>query len=182
MATLKPIKYGRDSVDPCTKYLTNGPWIYMVPQFKPESVLMLGFAGGTTAGLIRKLYGWDIPITGVDLRECEPIYGVEFVQTDARDYIKTCKKYDVVIVDLQSSSINEDPNDFIHTEEFAKDLYKICNYLIIHFWPDRRMKEYRHRFKRYGRNKPNRQVGRIYYYGTQETDYNHLIIRGDSEI
>ena len=41
-------KFGAlNSVLPPTKYLTFGPWIYLVPQYKPENVLILGYAGGT---------------------------------------------------------------------------------------------------------------------------------------
>lgn len=160
------------SVYPPTKYLTNGPWIYMVPQFKPENVLMLGYAGGTTAGLIRLLYG-DVPITGVDIDPCLNLYNVNFIQTDAREYIKNCPKYDVVIVDLFSN--DSDPSDFIFTREFAENLYKISNYLIINVTSESDISEYRRLFNRFGSNKPNRLSNRIYYYGTK--DYNHLIIR-----
>ena len=47
---------GINSVYPCTEYLTFGPWIYMVPQYKPESVLILGYSGGTTAAVIEVSY------------------------------------------------------------------------------------------------------------------------------
>ena len=164
-----------NSVYPCTKYLTNGCWIYMVPQFKPENVLILGYAGGTVAGLIKLIYG-ELPITAVDIVPCTDVYGVNLIQANAKDYIKTCQKFDVVIVDLFTSENKQDPSDFIFTEEFVDDLAKIANYIIINITSEAGsdMTYYR-KLNRFGSNKPNRLSNRIYYYGTK--DYNHLIIR-----
>jgi len=118
------------SVFPATEYLTFGPWIYMVPQYKPESVLILGYAGGTTAGLIRLFYG-DIPITGVDIGETENLYDVDIVKADASHYIKTCKPFDTVIVDVfDDGGLN--PCDFVFTQEFVDDLKNKANYIIVH--------------------------------------------------
>ena len=153
------------SVYPPMDYLTNGPWIYMVPQFKPESVLMLGYGGGTVAGLIRLLYG-DIPITGVDIKPCENLYGVSLIQANAKDYIKSCPHFDVCIVDLFSNDSN--PSDFIFSEEFVSALSKICNYIIINITSEMDMSIYKNRFHRYGSNTPNRLSNRIYYFGTKE--------------
>ena len=58
---------------PPTLYLTFDYYIYSVPQYRPKNILMLGYALGTTAGLIRLLYG-DVPITGVDIDKCENRY------------------------------------------------------------------------------------------------------------
>ena len=145
----------------------------MVPQFKPKDILMLGFADGTTAGLIRLIHG-KVPITAVDIKPCKSNYGVKFFQADAREFIKTCNSYDCVIVDLFSDK-DEDPSDFIFSEEFVKNLKRICNYLIINITSENDMHEYRKVFGRFGSNKPNRLSNRIYYYGNK--DYNHLIIR-----
>jgi len=163
-----------NSVTPCTKYLTNGPWIYLVPQFEPESVLILGYAGGTVAGLIRLLYGDNIPITGVDIKDCEPTYGVDFIKADAQDYIKTCNKYDVVVIDVFSTQNEVDPV-FVYSAEFTDDIRRVCNYVIINNPGERPMTEYRKRFHSYGKNRPNRLNNHIYYFGTE--DYKHLIIR-----
>ena len=128
------------SVNPPTKYLTFGPWIYLVPQYKPESILILGYAGGTVAGLIRLLYG-DVPITAVDIEPCEANYEVEFIQTDAKEYIKTCKRFDVVIVDLYPSD-SPNPCDFITDKEFVDNLSKISNYIIVNTSNDLDMSAY----------------------------------------
>lgn len=166
-------KLGRpNSVHPATKYLTNGPWIYMVPQFKPKDVLILGFAGGTVAGLIKLIYG-DVPITAVDIEECPNFYEVELIQADAREYVKTSRHFDVVIVDLLCDKY--DAYDFMLGREFVSDLKRIANYVIVNTANEADMGEYRRVFGRFGSNKPNRLSNRIYYYGTR--DYNDLIIR-----
>lgn len=120
------------SIFPCTGYITFGPWIYMCPQYKPKSVLLLGYAGGTVAGLIRLFYGQDVEITGVDIDDCEDFgYGVELIKADAREYIKTCRKFDAVVVDVFSDG-HTHPCKFITSKEFADDLKKISNYIILH--------------------------------------------------
>jgi hypothetical protein len=129
-----------NSVYPPTEYLTFGPWIYMVPQYKCDDVLMLGYAGGTVAGLIRLFYG-AIPITAVDMDKCENYYGVQFIQEDACAYVKKCRRFDCVIVDLfESGELN--PCEFIFTKEFATNLYSIARYIIIHAKKDSDMSAY----------------------------------------
>lgn len=165
-----------ESVYPPTKYLTNGVWIYMVPQFKPKSVLMLGYAAGTVAGLIRLLYGDDVKITAVDLEPCEPTYGVEFVQANAKDFIKTCGHYDVIIEDLFDLGQNSIP-DFVFEEWFVKELAKKGDYIIVDAFaePQVDMHFYKKHLRRYGKNKPNRLSNIIWYFGSK--DFDDLIIR-----
>lgn len=112
-------------------YLTFGVWLYLVPQFKPESVLMLGFGGGTAAKYIRMFYG-DVPITAVDFSDVsEFITDEQWFRTDAQDFVKTCGKYDVVIVDLYDTD-DYHPKEFVFSKEFADNLGRIGNYLIVH--------------------------------------------------
>jgi 23S rRNA U2552 (ribose-2'-O)-methylase RlmE/FtsJ len=118
------------SVYPATAYLTFGPWIYLVPQYVPKSVLMLGYAGGTTAGLIRLFYG-DVPITGVDIEDCEDFYNVNLVKADARDYIKTCESFDTVIVDMFDDG-DLSQSKFIYEQDFVDSLKQKANYIIVH--------------------------------------------------
>lgn len=129
-----------NSVYPCTEYLTFGYWIYCVPQYKPKNVLLLGVAGGTVAGLIKKLYG-EIPITGVDIEDCPNYYDIDFVKADAKDYVKNCEKFDCVIVDTYRA---EDVGmcEFATTKEFVEDLRKIANYIIVNAQKDTDMSEY----------------------------------------
>ena len=150
------------SVYPATKYLTFGVWIYLVPQYKPKNVLVLGYADGTVAGLIRLLYG-DVPITGVDI---EPLldnkYGVTFVQQDAKEYVKNCEKFDTVIVDCFNGP-DSDPCGFITSKEFADNLTKIANYIIINTLKEPDLSAYSH-LRRIGVNKPSGLSNLIYYY------------------
>jgi len=121
------------SIYPCTGYLTFGPWLYLVPQYKPENILMLGYGGGTTAGLIRMFYG-DVPITAVDMLDCTEFnyYDVNLIQADAFEFVKNCNdKYDTVIVDLyrEGSYCLE---SFVFDPLFVEKLKEIANYIIIH--------------------------------------------------
>jgi len=115
-----------------TLYLTFGVWLYLVPQYKPKSVLMLGYGGGTAAKYIRMFYG-DVPITAVDFSDVSEflIDGVEWVNQNAKDYVKTAPKFDAVIVDLFDTD-DMHPQAFVHSKEFADDLGKIANYIILH--------------------------------------------------
>lgn len=159
-----------NSVYPCTKHLTFGPWIYLVPQYKPESVLILGYAGGTVAGLIRLLYG-DIPITAVDIKHCDSLYNVDFVLADAKEYVKTCKHYDTVIVDL-SEDDKKGICGFVTSKEFADNLARIANYICINTYGNVDMSVYK--LKCAGVNKPSGLANKIYYYQTKEIPELHV--------
>lgn len=121
------------SIYPCTGYLTFGAWIYLVPQYKPDSILMLGYGGGTAAGLTRMFYG-DVPITAVDMLDCSEFnyYDVELIQQDAHEFIlNNKKKYDCVVIDLyREGSYCLEP--FVFDPKFIDALAETANYLIIH--------------------------------------------------
>jgi len=151
---------GIKSVQPPTKYLTFGPWIYMVPQYQPKDVLILGYGEGTVAGLIWLLYKWEIPITGVDILPSDHTVDMEFIQTDAKEYVKTCKKFDCVIVDLFDE--NGNVCDFVTTKEFVDDLSKIANYIIVNTFKSD-MSAY-NSLEYVGMNKPSGLENKIYYY------------------
>lgn len=132
-----------NSVYPPTEYLTFGPWIYMVPQYRPEDMLFLGFDGGTSAGLVRLLYG-SLPITAIDLHsqgDYDERYNVRLIKADAREYIKHCTPYDCVVVDLFDDGDNL-PCEFISSVEFSSDLKKIARYIIVHANKDTNMTAY----------------------------------------
>lgn len=132
-----------NSVFPPTEYLTFGPWIYMVPQYKPTSVLMLGYAEGTVAGLIRLLYG-RVPITGVDLvPPRKDYYGINFVQVSAEDYVKRAPATDAVIVDVYADGSYEPP-PFVTSAEFVANLERIARYIIVHTSEKTDMSSYSH--------------------------------------
>lgn len=148
------------SVYPPTTYLTFAYWIYMVPQYKPKSVLMLGFGGGTIAGLIRLLYG-DVPITAVDIEPCKNRYGVNLIKADARKFVKTCGKYDSVIVDLFHTEDGE-PCSFVGDKDFVGDLERIASYLIVNSLHTD-MSAYKH-LRKIGVNKASGSAEQIYYF------------------
>ncbi len=150
------------SVYPPTKYLTFGVWIYMVPQYKPESVLMLGYADGTVAGLIRLLYG-DVPITGVDIKPLKDNkYGVNFVQMDGQEYVKTCGHFDTVIIDMFPGD-ESNICGFITSKEFANALTRVANYIIINTLKEPDLSAYNH-LRRIGVNKPSGLSNLIHYF------------------
>ena len=148
------------SVDPPTTYLTFAYWIFMVPQYKPKNILIHGYGGGTTAGLIRLIYG-DAPITGVDLDQCENQYNVNLIQADAKEFVKTCEEYDCVIVDLYHTDYTE-PCDFVASPDFVKDLERISNYLIVNTLHSE-MSAYNH-LRKIGHNKASGCAEVISYY------------------
>ena len=141
---------GIHSVRNCVDYLTFGPWIYLVPQYKPKSVLMLGYGGGTAVGLMQMFYGKDLPITCVDIEDCSKLnfYNINLIQADAKDYVKTCGFYDTIIVDVYGSEPkNLEPPEFIFTKEFVADVEKKCNYLIVDATEKSDMSAYKHLHK-----------------------------------
>lgn len=117
-------------------YLTFGSWIYLVPQYKPDSVLMLGYGGGTAAKLINMFYE-DVPITAVDFSDVSEFLlpNVDWVEQDAKKFVqeaaKEGKKFDCVIVDLYDTS-DMTPQKFVYQKTFANNLGKIANYIIVH--------------------------------------------------
>jgi len=129
------------SVYPCTQSLTLAPWIYLVPQFKPESMLILGYGDGTVAGLTRRLYGDDFRIVGVDIEEPKYQYNVKFVLEDARNYLKRCDCFQVISVDL---FVHYDICEFVFEEEFADLVCAKCHYLMIHADYNSDMRHYEH--------------------------------------
>ena len=166
----KPIIYRSHSghtfsAFPPQTFLTFEYWIYMVPQYKPKSVLMLGFAGGTVAGLIRLIWGDDVPITAVDILPCEAQYGVNFIQDDAKEFVKTCPEYDVVLVDLFDNDSGK-ICDFVTDPEFIANLARIGNYLIINSM-GADMSNYKH-LRKIGINKASESAALIYYYETKD--------------
>ena len=121
------------SIADTSLYLTFGIWIYLVPQYKPESVLMLGYGGGTAAKYIRLFYGEDVPITAVDFSDVSEFLttNTTWVNEDAEEYVKKDVHFDTVIVDLYDTN-DFHPQGFVFSKEFADNLARIGNYLIVH--------------------------------------------------
>lgn len=153
------------SIYPVTGYITFGAWIYMIPQYKPKNVLMLGYGGGTVAGLIRLFYGKDVKITAVDNADCSEFnfYDVDLVQADARDYVKNLNYYDCIIVDLyEQGEMSMLP--FVFEKEFADKLVNSCNYLIVHATVKDKLDNYPKPFRVLSTNSGSPYTPSIYYF------------------
>jgi len=152
------------SAFPPQTFLTFEYWIFMVPQYKPKNILMLGYAEGTVAGLIRLIWG-NVPITAVDIAVPEENrYGVEFIQADAWEFVKTCQEYDAVLVDLFDNNTGNNCQA-VTNPEFIANLSRVGNYLIINSM-GLDMSNYKH-LRKIGINKPSESAVLIYYYETK---------------
>lgn len=155
------------SVYPPTAFLTFSNWIYMVPPFKPADVLMLGYAGGTTAGLIKQIYGQDVEIVGVDISVVDNRHGSVLIHADAREFVKTARAFDVVIIDL---FIGQKTPAFVSDFGFMEDIARITKrFLVIHTDPEIDIGVYEQRFTRLRMM----DIGhRLYYYRPAESHEN----------
>lgn len=105
----------------------------MIPPFKPDSMLMLGYGIGTVPELVRKIHG-NIRVTGVDLNPSGCDY-VEYkmVVADARAFMDECTssiirtRFDYIAVDLFK---NDSVPDFVFTQDFADKLYIMSTRLV----------------------------------------------------
>lgn len=107
---------------------------HMIPPCKPEHTLILGYGQGTVADLMRKIWGSDLKITGIDLKKYKYNYTeYELRMVDAWDYIVDCtaspikKRFDYIVVDLSNGL--EIP-DFVYTAEFAVRLREMCKKMV----------------------------------------------------
>ena len=98
------------SISPEDGLSVGGYWAAMVPDQRPDRVLILGLGGGTLASLIRKRWG-ELRIVGVDdddavLRVARnagwlPTCCLETVVADAFEFVQTChERFDYIAVDL----------------------------------------------------------------------------------
>jgi len=126
----KPI----DSISPPETAFLFTVWGHMVPPYRPDHTLILGYGGGTVAELMRKVWG-QCKITGVDLEmprfvnyqeyklmECD---AVEFVDDCTKDLIKT--RFDYILVDLWE---NGKVCQFIYSPEFVNRLKEMTKRFI----------------------------------------------------
>jgi hypothetical protein len=116
------------SIDPPETLYGYTYFSHLIPPMKPETVLILGYAKGTVSKLIKKIWGDDIKVTGVDVLDYGDNFSDRVIKMDARDYVYDCsagmikKRFDYVVVDLWEGY--EVP-DFIFTDQFAKSLKEI---------------------------------------------------------
>lgn len=106
-------------------------WSHMVPPYKPESVLILGYGVGTVAKLIRKIWGDDVKITGVDVKAYDVgilDQNTFLVKFDALKYVEMCalgdikNRFDYVVVDVWDG---HDVPEWIFHKVFPKMLAQI---------------------------------------------------------
>ena len=116
-------------------------WSHMVPPFKPEQTLILGYGGGTVAELMRKVWG-PCKITGVDTERSEDRY-VEYRMKimDAKAFvwestadgffknklINTNPKYDYICIDLWNG---DKVAEFIYDVEFVVRIKEMATKLV----------------------------------------------------
>ena len=86
-------------------------WDAMIPDQRPDSVLILGMGGGTIASLLSRRYA-GVPTLGIErdarvVRLARERFGVsllanvQIVEADAFDFVETCERtFDVICVDL----------------------------------------------------------------------------------
>lgn len=107
---------------------------HMIPPYKPEKMLILGYGDGAIAELTRKIWGNDIEITGVDI--CKYDYKFteyKIIVKDALQYVVECtesmfrKQYDYIVVDLYCS---KKMPKFIFNVEFIVRLAKMSKEMI----------------------------------------------------
>ena len=119
------------SIEPAMTAFGYSYWSYMIPPFKPESLLILGVGEWTIFKLIRKVWGDQIRFTGIDIRRPYELCGWlwrDFIEGDAKIEIKKLEeKYDYIVVDISNGS--EIP-EWVFSEEFVKDLARITGKLL----------------------------------------------------
>ena len=127
---------GVQSVWPC-EYGFSGYWSLMVPPFKPQDVLILGYGWGTVAALIRKNWGPLVEIIGVDTATDKPKFEPDLmINQDAREYVEQTagsndigqNGVDVVIIDLFNGMKHP---DYFKDEDFVKGVRELTKHLLI---------------------------------------------------
>ena len=109
-------------------------WSHCIPPFKPESTLILGYGMGTIAELMRKVWGLDLKITGIDNQSMDwPFVEYKMKVKDAKDYVWDCTsgllktRYDYIVVDLYDG---RKVPDFVFDVEFVLRLREMCKSLL----------------------------------------------------
>lgn len=107
---------------------------HCVPPWKPEHTLILGYGQGQIAACMRKVWGHQLKVTGIDIKKSDWKH-IEFnmVIGDAWDYIVDCttgifkKKFDYICVDLWDGG---DILEIMYTPEFSVRLKEMCKKMV----------------------------------------------------
>ena len=103
-------------------------WSYMIPYFKPKTMLVLGSGWRTIEKLTKKIWGSDIEIFNVDNED----YG-QLAVMDAFKAIDICEiTFDFVVVDLFNGP--EVPEQLWNKEVWAKLRKMTTRALAINIW------------------------------------------------
>ena len=105
----------------------------MIPPFKPEHALILGYGGGTIAELVRKVWG-QVKVTGIDIQKYDCKY-LEYKMKvmDAYEYVKSCTesmfktRFDFICVDLWDG---KNLVSYVRDAEFAIRLKEMCKRMV----------------------------------------------------
>ena len=102
----------------------------MIPPFKPKNVLILGYGLGTTAQLIKKIWG-EVDIMGVDSEMYPNRFKLDFfAQADIKTFLPEIDPlvgYDYIIIDIfNGAQIPE----FVMSKEFVEGIINLNPKLI----------------------------------------------------
>lgn len=123
------------AVDPPETLFGATYFSHMIPCFKPETMLILGYGHGVVAKLTRKIWGEKIKITGVDTNPGTYKH-IEhrIVVGDAYDYVKHCTdsmfktRYDYICIDLYDENVQIP--DYVFQTEFVVRLREMCKKML----------------------------------------------------
>jgi len=122
------------SIAPLSGLTDGGYWRQMVPDEKPDRVLILGYGGGTLSGMLHQKFGRQLPVLGIDWSPETValgwrVTGDEVVFADAIDWVANCtERYDYVAVDLYEGGAIE-PR--VCSRSFARDVVRLCSGLLV---------------------------------------------------
>lgn len=125
-----------DHIEPAEALFGYTYWAHMIPPYKPEHTLMLGYGHGLVAELTRKIWG-QFKVTAIDVQgyQKEDAYQeYKMEQLDAFEYVNRetmfsiiTKKFDYIAVDLWE---DDKVCEGVFSEVFARKLKKISKNLV----------------------------------------------------
>lgn len=150
------------SIDPPETLFGYTYHAHMIPPFKPESTLILGYGQGQIAHLMRKIWGSGVKITAVDIEK----YPSKFIEyktktMDAYEYVKDCTgsilktRFDYICVDIWNGL---KVPDFVLDVEFAVRLKQMAKKLVCINILQSNMRKINNTFENYGGFKLDRGV------------------------
>ena len=130
---------------------------HMIPPFKPEHTLILGYGYGTIAELMRKVWGGQLKVTGVDVEAHDYPYVEHRLKVmDAKKFMKDCtegtfalfkEKFDYSVIDLWDGL---KVPEFVFDIEFAVRLSKMATKMLSINLMQADMKRINNSFGNYG--------------------------------